>query len=238
MDEIRAFEALLPEPPADAQAMTERARARLLDALAAASQAGSLRARRDGRRRLAVRSAAVIAAAAAAAVTVPTLLPGGTGAIVTPAWAVTKSGHGTIIVTFRRALRDPAGLQRALRADGVRAYVRSLDRLDYCLPRAGIRQIRQYDNLAERIMTQRPDADGDFAVLVIHRALLPRGLAIFIGGVSDSNRSGFAAQLFVMDDQPPVCVAGTYGRRIPRARSARHRGAPGSAALIRTAPLT
>jgi hypothetical protein len=62
-----------------------------------------------------------------AAVAVPALLSGNGGSGVGPArlaaWTVTTEPGGKLTVTIRE-LRDPAGLQRRLRADGVPATVR------------------------------------------------------------------------------------------------------------------
>src|SRR5690349_19106421 len=67
-----------------------------------------------------------LAAAAAAGAAVTALLPG-QPANVQPgidltAWAVVKHADGTVYVRINQ-LRDPAGLQRTLRADGVPASV-------------------------------------------------------------------------------------------------------------------
>ncbi len=71
--------------------------------------------------------AAVLAVAAAAAVAVTALLPASHPASHQPgiqvaAWTVVKQADGTVSVTIRE-MRDPAGLQRRLRADGVPATV-------------------------------------------------------------------------------------------------------------------
>lgn len=69
--------------------------------------------------------AGALAVAGGAAVAAATLLPGHSPGPVTArltAWTVTKQTNGTVTVTLRE-LRDPAGLQRTLRADGVPASV-------------------------------------------------------------------------------------------------------------------
>jgi len=80
---------------------------------------GRTRARRRWRLPAA---AGLTAATAAAALTATTLLPGATG---TPsalaAWTVTH--RGGVVVVLIREFRDPAGLQRKLRAEGVPASV-------------------------------------------------------------------------------------------------------------------
>jgi hypothetical protein len=81
------------------------------------------------RRRIPVLAGA-LAAVAGAALAMTTLLPGGHQPAPQPgtlpdqlaAWTVTRQADGTIRVTIRE-LRDPAELQRELRADGVPASV-------------------------------------------------------------------------------------------------------------------
>jgi hypothetical protein len=64
------------------------------------------------------------AAIAAIAVTLSVVLPGGVdGTFATKAWAVERNPDGTVTVTMNQQLQDPAGLQRALREDGISAYV-------------------------------------------------------------------------------------------------------------------
>jgi hypothetical protein len=86
-------------------------------------------------------AAAALGAAAAAAVAVTMALPashpvGGTGVQLT-AWTVTKLADGNISVTIRE-LKDPAGLQSMLRADGVPASVTFLSQQNpACRPYLG-----------------------------------------------------------------------------------------------------
>jgi hypothetical protein len=83
--------------------------------------------RRRVRRRLIPATTAALALAAGAAVAVTALLPasppaGHQATAQLAAWTVTKLADGNISVTIRE-LKDPAGLQRRLRADGVPASV-------------------------------------------------------------------------------------------------------------------
>jgi hypothetical protein len=71
-------------------------------------------------------AAAGVAAAAALTLTGPPAAPGhrgGQGRTTLAAWSVVREPHGLLKVTIRQ-LRDPAGLQRTLAADGVAANVR------------------------------------------------------------------------------------------------------------------
>jgi hypothetical protein len=115
MDEITMYAALQPadgnEPSLDA------ARQRLAREIAAP-------ARPRPRRRVLLAAGAIAAAAAAAIAIVQVGGPGrNTSQFVTAAWVVKHNANGTIKVTLKQA-RDAAGLQRALRADGIAAYVR------------------------------------------------------------------------------------------------------------------
>jgi hypothetical protein len=86
------------------------------------------------RRRLARPALVGVAAAAVAAAVALALVPGspaghrgGQGGVALAAWSVVKERHGLIKVTIRQ-LRDPAGLEQTLRADGVPAHVRFVHR--------------------------------------------------------------------------------------------------------------
>ena len=128
MDELTRMRASVPAPPPGGRAQTA-----LLEAIRA-EQAGILApaaARRAGygHGRLALRWPAMLAGAAAvaacAALAVAALLPGGAGnhgTVRLAAWTVQHDPGGLIKVTIND-LRDAAGLQSTLRADGVPANV-------------------------------------------------------------------------------------------------------------------
>lgn len=119
MDEIMLFRQLRPQDAPDADQMGAAVRERLLREI-------SPRGRSARRLGWLSRRPFVLAAAAAVgiAVVVPVMLPGDTGGpFAARAWAVQRNDDGTVTVTINQA-HDPAGLQRMLRADGVRAYVR------------------------------------------------------------------------------------------------------------------
>jgi hypothetical protein len=120
MDEITLYTALRPQAPDNAGELTGAVRQRLAGEFGPAER----RARhRPGRRRLLV-AAGAIAAAAAAAIAIVQAGPGrDTGQVVTAAWVVKHNANGTVKITLKQA-KDAAGLQRALRADGIPAYVR------------------------------------------------------------------------------------------------------------------
>jgi hypothetical protein len=120
MDEITMYTMLRPEAPDHADELAEAARQRVAGAFCTPTRPGG---RGPARRRLLLATGA-IAAAAATAIVVPAVLPGReAGPLVTAAWAVQRNPDGTVGVTFKQA-RDAAGLQRALRAEGVPAWVR------------------------------------------------------------------------------------------------------------------
>jgi hypothetical protein len=142
MDEITLFRELRPAPPDNAAQIREAARARLSEAMSRpAGHPGRERARaRAGFWPAQHRSlwlAGVVTLAACAAIIVslvlpsgrppsgrPTVYPGGKAVtITTAAWTVHRAPNGTITVNVKQ-LRDPAGLQRTLRTEGVPAYVR------------------------------------------------------------------------------------------------------------------
>ncbi len=126
---------------------------------------------------LAAAAAVAVAVAGAVALAVTTLVPGGHQAgrptgIQLAAWTVVKQPGGTVVVTIRE-LRDPAGLQSRLRADGVPASVTFWGGE----PRA----CQGYDagvSLINKVFTERHD--GRFPVMVIHPAALPHGAGLQI----------------------------------------------------------
>jgi hypothetical protein len=124
------------------------------------------------RRRLPGVAAGALAVAAAAVLAVTALQPAGHHAGRQPpaqlaAWTVTKQADGTITVTVRQ-LRDPQGLQRRLRADGVPASVTFFGHA----PRA----CQRYPKMSAILMTEVFGGHGP--PLVIHPKALPHGAGI------------------------------------------------------------
>jgi hypothetical protein len=128
MDEIDMFTTLRPSPPADAQAMRAAVLERVEGVLRADGPAARLPARRPARmprrRRRLLMAGGIVTAAAAAAIVVPAVFPGGTsGTFIAKAWAVERNGDGSVTFSISKSFDDPAGLRRALKADGVTAFV-------------------------------------------------------------------------------------------------------------------
>ena len=124
------------------------------------------------RRRLPGVATGALAVAAAAVLAVTALQPTGHQAGPQPpvhltAWTVTKQADGTITVTVRQ-LRDPQGLQRTLRADGVPASVTFFGHE----PRA----CQRYPKLSAVLMAEVFGGHGP--PLVIHPKALPHGAGI------------------------------------------------------------
>jgi len=133
MDEISLFAELRPAPPADADAIRAAVRGRVTSVLSEADPA--IRGRRPtawrssaGRRRSPARrrvliGGGLVAAATVAAIVVPAWLPGSGDTVMAKAWAVERNRDGTITIAVSQQFNDPAGLQRALAADGITAFV-------------------------------------------------------------------------------------------------------------------
>jgi hypothetical protein len=152
------------------------------------------------RRRLRQGLSAAAAAVVIAAVAAPALLPGSRGASPArlAAWTVTTRPGGQVAVTIRE-LRDPAGLQRQLRADGVPATVRFTGQaarpcLYYRLPP------KQSFRLLARIFPQASNTSGHIA-FTINATAIPARIGLWITlsppatrGTHDGRRSiDFAA---------------------------------------------
>jgi hypothetical protein len=126
--------------------------------------------------------AAALGAAAAAAFAVSAALPVSHPAsephAQLAAWTVARQADGSIKVTIRE-LRDPAGLQQRLRADGVPASVTALGQQDlscrlYPMTQALFKSIYQAQNAA---------GSGN-TILVIHPSALPSGAGVQIGAAT------------------------------------------------------
>jgi hypothetical protein len=140
------------------------------------------------------------AAAVIAAVTALTLLPGsgshgggdGTTPVRLAAWTVSARPGGRVRVTIRD-LRNPAGLQRQLRADGVPATVRFTSQI----PRPCLyypEPARHPFRLLDRIFPQNSQAGGR-TVFTINPAAIPAPIGLWI------------------NVSPPSAQPGRHGRR-------------------------
>lgn len=128
-------------------------------------------------RRRAAGLAGALGVGAAAAVAVTSLGPAGhqpshSGGIRLAAWTVVRQADGTIDVTLRQ-LRDPAGLQRTLRADGLPTTVTFSGQL----PSSCQRFVASGD-VIKRVFSGRQV--GGYPVMVIHPAALPAGTGVAI----------------------------------------------------------
>jgi hypothetical protein len=122
-------------------------------------------------------AAGALAAAAAAAVTATALVPAGhhptspNPPAGLAAWTVVKQPDGDVTVTIRQ-LRDPAGLQSRLRADGVPATVTFSGLMS--------RSCQRY--LAGPVLNQVFTSSGSArtTVMIIHPSALPPGAGVAI----------------------------------------------------------
>src|SRR5215468_1178326 len=137
--------------------------------------------------------AAAIGVVGAAAFAVAAQLPDhsaspNTGIQLT-AWTVVRHGDGTVYVTIRE-LRDPAGLQRKLRADGVPANVIFGNPAN-----AASNQCQSYNDdsdLMSKIVTPSTapgQPRGHTIVMAIHPSALPGGAGVQI--ITDLSSVGF-----------------------------------------------
>ena len=144
------------------------------------------------RRRIS-RVAGAVAAAAGTAFALAALLPIGpapgqlSGAQLA-AWTVTRQADGAIQVTIRE-LRDPAGLQRTLRADGVPASVTTIAQANPACrpyPAGPALRARVFSQTFEFVRPSAPPQPGVppqsglVLILLIHPAALPAGTGVQI----------------------------------------------------------
>jgi len=148
-------------------------------------------------RRLAVPVLIGMAAAAVAAVVALALIPGspaapghrgGQGGTTLAAWSVTRERHGLLKVTIRE-LRDPAGLQRTLRAAGVPANVRFTHHFFqpstslHDLPKGCLapRMPRQASiKLLERIEADNVTYVPSGVAVLLRPSVIPHGLGVYL----------------------------------------------------------
>jgi hypothetical protein len=119
---------------------------------------------------------------------------GGTAPAALAAWTVTREPNGLVAVTIRE-LRDPAGLWRMLRADGVPANVRFLSHpftpttSASAIPRSchpPHMSDQANASLQEKIMPQAgpgagaPIPSGGAVVLIIRPAAIPPGIGLYL----------------------------------------------------------
>jgi hypothetical protein len=149
---------------------------------------------------LAVTAGAALAIAVPLAVHQPGSRPGYPGGVQLAAWTVTRAGNGDITVRIRE-LRDPAGLQRKLRADGVPASVTFSGRLNpACRPYPGgtPRDGRPVPPLLKRVFpdSYRTGPPPSTPFLLIHPAALPHQAGVRLAaGFSPSQQSIIADSL-------------------------------------------
>jgi hypothetical protein len=162
------------------------------------------RAVRRHRRLRRVTSAAAAVVAGAVLVTLAV-----TGARPAPvrlaAWTVTTEPNGTVAVSIRD-LRDPAGLQRALRAHGVPAIVRfhtSGSPMPGCMIPGGSR----LETIYQRVFVQPPAGSSGQSLLYIDPAAVPGNAEI---GIDAVRGNGFGIELLARDGRclPPSTPGG------------------------------
>ena len=147
------------------------------------------------RRRIPVLAGA-LAVAAGTALAVPTLLPAGQqpshpARAQLAAWTVVKQADGDVRVTIHE-LRDPAALQRRLRADGVPVSVTFIGQSNPARQPYGFSgSPGQHRHLLGSMVTPLP-GHGNLRVLVIRPSAFPAGagLAIAAGHPGQSPRGG------------------------------------------------
>jgi hypothetical protein len=141
-----------------------------------------------------VTAVVALALIAGSRTTTPHTRPGGPAPATLAAWTVTRQPNGLVAVTIRE-LRDPAGLWRMLRADGVPANVRFLSHSftpttsASAIPRtchAPHMSDQANANLQEKIMPQAdpggsaPIPSGGAVVLIIRPSAIPHRIGLYL----------------------------------------------------------
>jgi hypothetical protein len=212
MDEMKLLEDFRAAVARPEDAVLARARARVLatDFRRSGGWSGSAR-RRVRWPQLAVSGAAI----AALAVTLSIVLPGGAdGTFATKAWAVERNPNGTVTVTVDQQFQDPTGLQRALREDGVSAFVQVNSTVDG--PQGG-ELACSYAHLDKApaavqmaVITSSPapvSADRPAeATWTIHPSAMPPGSSILFADWVSSAFSVLMDPAVLSTDTAPLCT--------------------------------
>ena len=135
--------------------------------------------------------------------------------ITTAAWTVRRAPDGTITVDVKQ-LRDPAGLQRTLRAEGVPAYVRYIP-IVVAKPGSSVTSYPacSYNppgpelspSAFNKVFSFAPpavEAQGEISFM-IHPAAIPRGTAVFIevnSGPAGGGSTSFGDAFTLIDNGP------------------------------------
>jgi hypothetical protein len=172
-------------PTEELEHQLRRTLARAAAALPDPQQARQRLLQRDyhprGSHRMAAGLTAALAVAAAAVVAWTALLAGHPGrhqpSAQLAAWTVVKQANGTIRVTVRN-LRDPAGLQAELRADGVPASITFAGQANpACRPYPHGSRIQDLlATVAQPVAPPHPARGG--TIVVIHPSALPHGAGL------------------------------------------------------------
>ena len=138
------------------------------------------------------------------------------GTFVTKAWAVERNPDGTVTVTMDQQIQDPAGVQRALREDGIDAYVQV--HVAVSGPQGG-QQACSYAHLdkapaavQQAVITsnQIPVASNGVSQesWTIHPSAMPPGSSILFADWVSSAFSAVLNPSVLSTDVTPVCTAG------------------------------
>lgn len=157
------------------------------------------------RRRIPV-AAGTLAATAGATLGIAALLPPAhspraehqptVGRATLDAYSVVSTGHGNYRVTVR-ALRDPAGLQKKLREDGIPA------RISYSNPKPPV--CRPAGNMAQFTFVGK-SLHGNPVVFVIHRSELGHDRGVFISIRPARAGSGWLGFWLDLVHKSPACT--------------------------------
>jgi len=152
------------------------------------------------RRRLPV-AAGTLAVTAGAALGIAALPPSAQPARVDPAtlaaWSVVSMGHGNFRVTIRE-LRDPAGLQAKLRADGIPAKVGFSHPNDPACRQAG-------NNVWVKFVNKH-HLRANPTEWVIHRSELRNERGVFMYIYPHGTRSEWLTFSFMLVHRSPACT--------------------------------
>jgi hypothetical protein len=186
----------------------------------------------------------LVAAATVAAIAVPAWLPGAGDTVMAKAWAVERNSDGTITVEVSQQFNDPAGLQRALAADGITAFVTINREITGVNARGTAYSYDECDYLnldyAPQAVENAAVTEGnnnfssppsvfdnwDMGPWIINPAAMPKGSALLIPAWRSQDGTALATETptVLRTDKPPVCTPNTpppFVGAVPREGSTR-----------------
>jgi hypothetical protein len=142
--------------------------------------------------------------------------------VIAKAWAVERNSDGTVTVAVSQQFNDPAGLRRALAADGITAFVTLHREITgqnagggYAYDECDYRNLDYVQNAVvaegKNTASSPSSAFDNWPMFIIHPAAMPKGSALLIAAWRSPDGTGLGTMdpTVLRTDKPPVCTPNT-----------------------------